>query len=313
MSLIYLTDDQLEKIGLTEEERQIVQHYHRVLGHREILPMVHPTETDPVTGLQLIVPTIIPPRTTKVITDVINAIRTVAGQILQANSNWCECSRQYMLLENGKVEWLKHWIDGESDPDTGKSVSKTRMEKKIDEIDRMISQMFHGDIPAQFAINAHDPPCKHCGKPRLIDQVMAFSEPGFVKNLLNIFLGGEFPLEALPLYLEYIDRTIFNEDVIPSSKKKRVMEVEAKVNLIKIKDKILAWISTRLTQLEEEFQNQGPTIPTTTQKQQDSTTNLPPNTLPDSTNITEENGDGQPKTLTDALLRPNETSTMSNT
>lgn len=308
MSLIYLTPEHLETIGLTEEERQTVKHYHRVLGQREILPMVHPTETDPQTGLPLIVPTIIPPRTTKVITDVIDAIRTVAGQILKANSNWCECSRKYMILDNGKSEWLRKWVTGEEDPETGKPLSKTRMEKKIDEINRVIHQQFHDDVPYQFAVDVHEPPCKHCGKHRLVDQVLAFSEPGFVKNLLNIFLGGEFPLDAMPLFLEYIDRTIFNEDVIPEAKKKRVMEVEAKVNLIKIKDKLLAWISTKLTELEMKATPEAAPPATETETPSDTSTSLPHNTSPDSTNTTEGNGGGQPTTLTDALLPPSEIS-----
>jgi len=339
--LIYLTEETLKNLGLQEDERQAVEHYKRVLGKREILPMIYPLKKDDA-GLPLIVPTIIPPRTTQIVGDLIEAVRNVAGKILQANSNWCQCARHYMLLENGKAEWIKKWLESEDDPETGKPVSKTRMEKKIVDIDRVIQTTFHGDIPTQWALSVHEPPCAHCGKPHLIDQLMAYSEPGFVRNLLNVFIGGEFPLEATPLFLEYLDRTIFNEDVIPQAKKKRVMEVEKKVNIIALKDKALAWITKKLTMLEEEEQathtkrlttlKQPTTItPETVQnliqeslqiKEQiqqinallkDKLTNSPLNTSQDSTNTMAENGDGQQMKLTEDFRPINETSTMTNT
>lgn len=344
--LIYLTDEKMKEIGLAEEERQTVAHYKRVLGKREILPMVHPTEKDDA-GLPLLVSTIIPPRTTKIVEDIIEAVRNVAGKILQANSNWCQCARQYMLLENGKAEWIKKWIDGEVDPETGRPVSKTRLEKKIEEVDRMIRHIWGDEIPPQWAVTAHDPPCQHCGKPRLIDQMMAYSEPGFVRNLLNVFLGGEFPLEATSLFLEYLDRTIFNEDVIPPAKKKRVMAVEKKVNIIALKDKFLAWVAKKLMMLEEEEQamhkkrlavltkppeTRATVTPEMLEKAmaeylqplreqtkklealiQGKDTSSPPNTSADSTNITEENGDGPQMKLTETFHPVKETSTTNKT
>jgi len=341
--LIYLTEEALKNLGLKEDERQAVEHYKRVLGKREILPMIHPSKKDDA-GLPLVVSAIIPPRTTQIVGDLIEAVRNVAGKILQANSNWCQCARHYMLLENGKAEWIKKWIDGEDDPETGKPVSKTRMEKKIVDIDRVIQTTFHDDIPAQWALSVLEPPCTHCGKPHLIDQLMAYSEPGFVRNLLNVFVGGEFPLEATPLYLEYLDRTIFNEDVIPQAKKKRVMEVEKKVNIIALKDKALAWITKKLTMLEEEEKAKHTKRLTTLKQPQtaitpeivqnliqeslqpikeqiqridnslkDKLTNSPLNTSQGSTNTTAENGDGQQMQLTEDFRPINETSTTTNT
>lgn len=336
MNLIYLTEETLKTIGLTEEERHTVEHFKRVLGKREILPMVHPTEVDKA-GLPLVCSTIIPPRTTRVIEDMITSIRTIAGKILQANSNWCQCARQYNTLENGKTEWLKRWVDGDADPETGQPVSKTRLERKLEEIDRMIHQLFPNTIPPQWAINAHDAPCEYCGKPRLINQAMAFSEPAFVRNMLNVFLGGEFPLEATSLFVEYLDRTIFNEDVIPPAKKKRVTEVEKKIQIKALKDKVLSWIGRKLTMLEQEEEamhqkkmlllSQPPktTIEPEVMQQaveeyltplkekietivQALRTNSPPNTSADSTNIMDENGDGPQMTLTKDFLPVNETS-----
>lgn len=339
MQLIYLTEEKLKEIGLQEDERQTVEHYKRVLSQREILPMVHPTEKDEA-GLPLIVPAIIPPRTTKIVEDLISAVRIVAGKILQANSNWCQCARQHMLLEEGKAEWIKRWINAENDPETGKPVSKTRLENKLEEIDRMIYHLFKGNIPAQWAITAHDPPCEHCGKPRLIDRNMAYSEPGFVRNMLNVFLGGEFPLEAASLFLEYLDRTIFNEDVIPPAKKKRVMAIEKKVQILALKDRFLSWIAKKLMMLEEEetaMHNKrmdilskpselqtNPAMIALEEKIQaiiekvetllkDNLTNSPPNISQVSTNTTEENGDGQRMMLTDDFHPVSETSTTNTT
>lgn len=346
--LIYLTPEKLKELGLSEDERQTVEHYKRVISVREILPMVHPTKKDDA-GLPLITPTIIPPRTTKIIEELIEAVRNIAGKILQSNSNWCQCARQDMLFENGKAEWIKRWIDEEDDPQTGKPVSKTRLEKKLEDIDRMRRQLFGDDIPSQWATTAHDPPCDHCGKPRLIDQMMAYSEPGFIRNMLNVFLGGEFPLDATSLFLEYIDRTIFNEDVIPPAKKKRVMKVQEKVQIIALKDKFLTWLAKKLTMLEEEEtamhrkrltileKPQEPTQPQgippeklekavaeylqPLKKQterletllQGKNTASPPNTSADSTNTTGENGDGQRMTLTKNFRPDKEISTTNNT
>ena len=348
--LIYLTDEKMRTLGLSEEDRQAVEHYKRVINRREILPMVHPTLQDDA-GLPLIVATIIPPRTTAIIEQLVGAVRDVAGKILIANSNWCQCARQYMLLENGKAEWLKRWIDGSDDPQTGKPLSKTTLERKLEELDRMIQQTFHGKVPTQWAITVHEPPCEHCGKPRLIDQIMAYSEPGFIRNLLNVFLGGEFPLDAFPLFLEYLDRTIFNEDVIPVAKKKRVQEITEKVQLLPLKDKILSWVAKKLMMLEEEDQamhsKRLAILSRPPESQATNTLNeqilqkfveelkqmntkiahlataqsLPegkptaslPNTSADSTNTMGGNGAGQPMMLTEDFRPTSEASTTNNT
>jgi hypothetical protein len=235
------------------------------------------------------VPAEIPQLSTGTLELLIEAVRTILGQIVTRNSNACQCAQEYRLLlqqkqiliqmfgcstttfstgnemkergirllevAEGIAPTLPHessdlidkataLIDKgialmETGKEEGKGISKTALEKKLESIDSVIKTRFKGDIPLQFAIDISEPPCPHCRNYKELDNNLTLLTPKFLRNIFNIALGGDLPLVSLIPFLESVYSQVYNENMIPPSKKKAMDTFVEKIHLKEIMNMVM--------------------------------------------------------------------------